>query len=167
MDKTIRELADEYGMSKQAMRYHIKKVPNRCINLYTKNGVKIFTVNPEGQEILRDLLVKRPEKEVENFTGKKVENFYTQEELQDELNALKKLVEILEKENELKQQTIDRLEKRNEEEHKQLMELTSKVGTTLQSLTQGQLADKLIEGKKLIDESAEKAPEKRRWFWRK
>ena len=54
---------------------------------------------------------------------------------------------MLEKENELKQQTIDRLETRNEEEYRPLIELTSKVG----NIKQRQLADKLIEGKKIME----------------
>lgn len=70
-------------------------------------------------------------------------------ESDSELTALKKLVETLEKENELKQQTIDRLVAEKAEEHRQLMTLTGQVGTALQSLTQGQLAEKLIEGAKL------------------
>ena len=59
MDKTIRQLAEEYGMTKQAMQYHIKKLPERCKNFATQKGVKILMINQEGQEILRFLLAKK------------------------------------------------------------------------------------------------------------
>lgn len=84
-----------------------------------------------------------------------------------EVDTLKKMVEMLERENELKQQTIEQLRKEKEEEHQQLMQLTSQVGTTLQALTQGQLADKLIQGKQLNDDlAAVDVPKKKHW-WQK
>src|SRR5699024_11849865 len=81
MDKTIRELAEEYGMTKQAMQYHIKKLPERCKNFATQKGVKILMINQEGQEILRFLLAKKQMEEVTKFGNKEIENFATKEEV--------------------------------------------------------------------------------------
>ena len=60
-----------------------------------------------------------------------------------------------------------------------MLALSDKVGTTWQTITQTQLADKMIEGKKMIDEKttaaadeptaavAEPEPKKKKWlFWK-
>lgn len=82
-----------------------------------------------------------------------------------DVKTLQKMVEMLERENELKQQTIERLLEEKQEDHRQLMRLTEQVGSTLQALTQGQLADKLIAGQKVLADT-EKLKQKKPW-WRR
>lgn len=145
---TVKEMADMLGVSKQAIYKRMTK------------DFQPYVVQVEKTKCLKYEVLKHLS---DNHSTEKVDS-------STELNTLKKLVEVLEKENELKQQTIDRLETRNEEEHRQLMELTSKVGNTLQSLTQGQLADKLIEGKKMMEGVADlqaEAPPKKKHWWQK
>lgn len=125
---TVKEVAEILGVSRQGIYKRMKT----DLSTYV---IEVDNIKCLEYRVLKHLSVNHSTEKVDSST---------------ELNALKKLVEMLEKENELKQKTIERLEERNEEEHRQLMELTSKVGTTLESLTQGQLAEKLIEGKKLL-----------------
>lgn len=82
-----------------------------------------------------------------------------------DVKTLQKMVEMLERENELKQQTIERLLEEKQEDRRQLMRLTEQVGSTLQALTQGQLADKLIAGQKVLADT-EKPKQKKPW-WRR
>lgn len=148
---TVKEVSEILGVSKQAIYKRMSTDLSTYVVLVEKQKCLKY-------EVLKHLSVNHSTQKVEQSA---------------EVESLKKLVEILEKENELKQQTIERLEARNEEEHKHLLELTSKVGNTLQSLTQGQLADKLIEGKKILSEQegvadlqAEAPPKKKHW-WQK
>lgn len=94
-----------------------------------------------------------------------------------DVKTLQKMIEMLERENELKQQTIERLLEEKQEDHRQLMQLTEQVGSTLQALTQGQLADKLIAGQKVLADKdgfdfrsswseVEKPKQKKPW-WRR
>jgi hypothetical protein len=144
---TVKEVSEILGISRQAIYKRMKT----DLSTYV---IEVDNTKYLKYKVLEHFFVNNSTKKVDSST---------------EFKVLKKMVEILEKENELKQQTIERLETRNEEEHRQLIELTNKVGITLQSLTQGQLAAKLIEGKKLIDEANALQDENlKKWyqFWK-
>jgi predicted RNase H-like nuclease (RuvC/YqgF family) len=64
-----------------------------------------------------------------------------------EIDNLKKIINLLEKQLEEKQALVDDWKKRYDDEHNQLLEMTGKVGNALEFVTQTNLADKLIEGK--------------------
>ena len=114
MDKTIKELAEQYGMSKQAISYHIKKLPKECKNFDTKNGVKILMVSPKGQAILEEMLSNKVTKEVENFGGKELIEVKHQLELAElEIKHLKEQLKD-------KSEQINSLHRRLEEAHKLL-----------------------------------------------
>lgn len=114
MDKTIKELAEQYGMSKQAISYHIKKLPKEYKNFDTKNGVKILMVSPKGQEILEEMLSNKVAKEVENFGGKDFDSIKHQLELAElEIKHLQEQVKD-------KSEQINSLHQRLEESHKLL-----------------------------------------------
>ena len=88
-------------------------------------------------------------------------------------------IQALTKELDFKNREIEQLSEENKRLSEQLLALSDKVGTTLQTITQTQLADKMIEGKKMIDEKttaaadeptaavAEPEPKKKkRLFWK-
>lgn len=77
MERTVKELADTYGMSKQAIKYHIDKIPEKYKSFATKNGTKILLINDEGQEFLGNLLTKKQADKKTDFNSKKAENFNT------------------------------------------------------------------------------------------
>ena len=114
MDKTVKELAEQYGMSKQAISYHIKKLPKEYKNFDTKNGVKTLIVNEKGQEILMEMLSNKVSKEVENFGGKEFVEVKHQLELAElEIKHLKEQLKD-------KSEQINSLHRRLEEAHKLL-----------------------------------------------
>ena len=126
---SVAEIANLLGVSRQA----IYKRLSTDLSTYV---VKVDNQNWLKKDVLRHLGV--------NDSTKKVD-------IQPKVDNQTKLIEYLENEVKEKRQEIDEWKKRYEEEHKQLLELTIKVGNTLESVTQTQLADKIIEGKKLID----------------
>lgn len=114
MDKTIKELAEQYGMTKQAISYHIKKLPKEYKNFDTKNGVKILVVSPKGQEILGEMLSNKVAKAVANFGDKELIEVKHQLELAElEIKHLQEQVKD-------KSEQINSLHERLEESHKLL-----------------------------------------------
>lgn len=83
---------------------------------------------------------------------------------------LQKTIELLENELSIKNNQIEDLQRENRRLSSELLNISNKVGDTLQTITQTQLADKMIEGKKLSEEQPEPAdiPEKKKWWkiWR-
>jgi DNA-binding transcriptional MerR regulator len=147
---TVKEAAELLGISKQAVYKRMEKDFQPYVVLVDRQKHLSYKV----LQLISD-----------NHSTKTVDS-------SAEVETLKKLVEILEKENELKQKTIEQLRQQNEEEHRQLMQLTGQVGSALQSFTQGQLADKLIEGRLMMDGEAEADPppmgageKKKSWLW--
>ena len=128
MDKTIKQLADDYGMTKQAMHYHVKKLSKSCINFDSKNGTKILMVNDKGQELLRSWLSKRQTEEVSNFAVK------------NEIIELRHKLEIKELENKNYLEKIELLQKRSEEDKERMDRI-------LKSLDQAQQLQAIAEQK--------------------
>lgn len=52
MDKTVKQIADDYGTSKQSIQYHIKKMPKSYWYFDTKDGIKTVMVNEDGQDYI-------------------------------------------------------------------------------------------------------------------
>ncbi len=114
MDKTIKELAEQYGMSKQAISYHIKKLPKEYKNFDTKNGVKILMVSPKGQEILEEMLSNKVAKEVSNFDSKEFVD------VKHRLEMAELEIKHLQEQIKDKSEQIHSLHQRLEESHKLL-----------------------------------------------
>lgn len=66
-------------------------------------------------------------------------------------DLLRKTVEILEEELKTKNRMITELQNENRELSRELLDLSGKVGNSLQALTQSQLAERMIEGKKTTE----------------
>lgn len=114
MDKTVKELSEQYGMSKQAISYHIKKLPKEYKIFDTKNGVKTLIVNEKGQEILREMLSNKVSKEVENFGSKELV------EIKHQLELAELEIKHLQEQIKDKSEQINSLHQRLEEAHKLL-----------------------------------------------
>lgn len=141
---SVKEVAELAGVSVQAIYQRMEK------------DFKPYVVEVEKRKWLKYSVLKHL---ADKDSSKKVETC-------KEVEILEKMVEMLEKENELKQSTIDSLNARLEEEHKHLLDLTDKVGSTLQIVTQTQLAGKLIQGQQQMSDVEE--VEKKHWwnFWK-
>ena len=128
--KTIKILADEMGVSKTAIRKWMSPDFREKYTETLENGV--IMVSEEGANILKTKCT-RYRKSVE--TPKTTEN---------------QLPETLETESiAWYQEQLSKAWEQNQVLQQQLIELSGKVGTSIESLSQGQLAEKLIEGKKL------------------
>ena len=138
MGITIKQLADELGVSKTAIR---KKIAN--LGLQTslqKNGNK-FTVDEKGEESIRQAF-----SETRTETGSQTK---TQTDTQTENPIVSVMIEMLQKELDTKNEQIAELQKSLDQSQK------------LQAMTMQKL-EVLEDNQMTVD-----APKKRRWFWQR
>lgn len=91
MDKTVKELADAYGVTKQAINYHIKKLSKDSIKFDSK-GTKL--ISEQGQKELDKILSKEVSKEVPNFGSKDFDTERYIKSLEEQVAYLKKQIDI-------------------------------------------------------------------------
>lgn len=144
MEKTVKELAEQYGMSKQAIQYHIKKLPKEYKNFDTKNGVKVLLVSQKGQEILSEMLSNKVTKEVENFGGKELV------EVKHQLELAELEIKHLQEQIKDKSEQINSLHERLEESHK--------------LIDQAQQLQAIAENKIALLEQKEEPKEQKKWW---
>lgn len=147
MSKTIKQLADELGVSKQAVMYRIKKIEatkeNGCLST-KENGVLVVSLAVES-------LVK------EAFNGNDRQTFGDKQPTKENGVFGGEIIRIL-------QDTITVLQGQLTIKDKQIEELTATVKNLSQSINadrHSELANKLIDGKpKLIEDGSTKP---KRW----
>ena len=149
MDKTVKQLADEFGLSKQAIQYHIKKLPKTCWYFDTKNGTKIVMVKPEGQDYIYAQASKKAA-----INGVKIATNLELLEIQHKLN-------MAELENQNYKERLETLEKQNKEQGQ-------RIDTLLQLVDQAQQLQAIAEQKiKLLEQKQEDPPieePKKKWW---
>lgn len=69
MEKTIKEIADELGISKQALRKHIDKLPTTCVSIGSNRTIFI---NTNGQEILKTIVSTKVTTQVPTSDNSKI-----------------------------------------------------------------------------------------------
>lgn len=156
MSKTLKQLADEIGVSKQAVAYRIKQLETDKKNgilAVKENGVLVVSLAAEN-------LIKSAfaEKDRQTFGAKEPPKDHQKES--DILAVL--------------QATIDTLNNQLAIKDNQIAELTATVKAQAQSINaerQKELAGKFIEGKRFIDGGEDPAkpetPQKKKWkFWK-
>ena len=135
-DKTVKEVADMIGVTKQTVQYHLKSLPE---NYTTKSDKNIIYIKPLGQKALIDKIDKRkqssvdkePTKEtVEN--DKEIEHFKAQIKEKDQqiaqlLESQKQLQKLIENPQVLTLQANQKIEK---------LELTLKDDEELNTINQ-------------------------------
>lgn len=61
---TVKEIANKYKVSKQTVFFHIKKLSNDCYQIDDKGT---YRITEKGQQILDEILSKKPSKDTVNF----------------------------------------------------------------------------------------------------
>lgn len=160
--KTIKQIADELGVTKQAVSYRLKQLEEE--NNHQKNQ-KVLAVKDNGilvVSLVGEALIKSA------FSNKA----HQKENIDLPPNGHQKEDDILV----VLKTTIDTLQEQLAVKDKQIAELTETVKTQAQSINadrQNQLAGTLIEGKQMIednfyDDKVEELPRKKRWqFWKR
>lgn len=156
---SIAEFAKRAGVSRQAVYNRLDKdLSSYC---QVDNGKK--TLNIKALELFE------PEKMSSNLSTK----VSTDTALVDTIKLLQKTVDLLEGELKIKDDQIADLQKENQKLSQELLSLSGKVGNSLEAIVQSQLADRMIEGQRMVnqmeqeDSELDTAEEKKWWqFWK-
>ena len=159
MGKTIKQLADEIGVSKQAIQKRLIREPLcTTVQPYIEivNGVKYIDV--VGEDLIKTAFLKSKKTDVHtdvgiDKNGKSMDGMgvYTPivEVLQNTIDTLKGQLEVKDRQIAVQQEQIERLQSEleverqcNKESNDKLFSLTEQVGDSLRHLSIGQAADK-------------------------
>lgn len=140
MDKTVKQISDDYRTSKQSIQYHIKKMPKSYWYFDIKDGIKTVMVNEDGQDYI---YAKMTKKITDNSIKLATKNDYL--ELKHKLN-----MKELENKNYLEQLEI--LKQQNEEQRQ-------RIDTLLKLVDQAQQLQAIAENKIKMLEQKETPPE--------
>lgn len=149
---SIKEFAELAGVSVQA----VYKRLNNQLNPYIKLVENRKMLKKSALYEVYGIKVEQP---IQPNHSTNSTEYSTKVESVETVKLLQKTVEILENELKIKNQQIETLQKENSELSRQLLELSGKVGDSLQGIVQTQLADKMIEGKKILTHSDQEKPE--------
>ena len=155
MELTIKQLADEIGVSKTAIR---KKIENLGLRSSLRKNGNQFVIDEKQQSLIKSAFLNETETESQTKT---------QTGSRTETETVSDLVSVLKQELDAKNRQIEELMAENKKLNEELIEVSKKMGDSLAALTQGNLADKLIEGQKAMNEvaiSSEKKSIFKKWF---
>lgn len=155
MDKTIKQIADELGVSKTAVR---KQIANLGLRLSLRKTANQFAID-EKQEAL---IIQAFQRKSQTKPQTKIAN--QSETVSDSVSTL---VSMLQKELDAKNRQLEEKDRQLEAKDRQINELTAAVKTQAESINathQTELAGKLIEGQQLIGSEADSAQPKKKGF---
>lgn len=164
MGKTIKQIAEELGVSKQAVHQKRKsKELSTRLQSFTSIVDGVVYISVDGENIIKQAFSKNNRKLVDDNLSSTVDGVVDGKKNLNEVEFLRKQVEQLQCE-------LEREREHNREKDKQLLATLAKLADTQSALATGQaaqkqseLADKLIEGKQIIN-----SPEKKKkswWIW--
>lgn len=164
MSKTIKELAEELGVSKQAISYHIKKLEkefNRQDLVVKENG--ILSVNKIAEKLIISAFSENKDRQKEN------DILSVQKST---LNELKKQLKYKENYIQNQQERIIFLEHQMYEKDILVKELNKRLGETNQMLSDSQFLlrseqEKYLKLENTLRELTEKLQKKSFDFWKK
>lgn len=107
MDRTIKEIADVFGVSKQAVRQRINKLPSGCYYIGDNNTIH---VTEEGFNMLKDK-VSRQSTKADTKVDTSLEALIKQLDIKDkQIEELQKLLDQQQQLNAMQQQKLLQLE---------------------------------------------------------
>lgn len=132
-DKTVKEVAEMLGVTKQTVQYHLKSLPT---NYTTKSDKNIIYIKPLGQKALSDKIDKRKQFSVDKETvktDKEIAHYKEQIKEKDQqisqlLESQKQLQKLIENQQVLTLQANQKIEKLELtfKDNKDEMDITSK-----------------------------------------
>ncbi|MCR4720090.1 MAG: hypothetical protein K5768_10725 [Firmicutes bacterium] len=156
MSKTIKQIAEELGVSKQAVHQKRKsKELSSTLQPFTSTVDGVVYISVEGENLIKQAFLKKDRKRVDDEFTPKVDGSFTPLE-NSEIIFLRGQIEKLQTE-------LEKEREHNREKDKQLLETLNKLAESQAALSAGQaadkqkaLAEKIIEGKKqMVDREQE------------
>jgi len=166
--KTIKQIADEIGVSKQAIFYKINKEPlSKELESLTSKENGVLMVSLDGEKLIKKSFIgKTTVKENDSLTPKENTSF-------DGLLMAKNTIKILEKELEEKNKQLQNKDTLIEQQQKNINDLTVALENTTKSLNAAQLLHAGTIQKQLVEEvnlskNDNEIETKKKWweFWK-
>lgn len=162
MAKTIKQIADELGVSKQAVR---NKIANLGLSDKVETTANRIMVN-EKQERLIKSAFSRNESQTANRKSVS-ENSESFRLVADMFSAMEKQLEAKDQQIAELQSELEKEREHNRQKDQQLMEALSALSVGQAADKQKQLADKLIEGQRLVSSTDPAEPKKKKRWWQR
>lgn len=154
MSKTIKQIAEEIGVSKTAVR---KQIINLGLQSSLQKNANRFAIEKKEEMLIRTVFDEKSETKIGNQTETKTQtaNHEVCDSVDGEIRFLRSQVEKLQTE-------LEKEREHNREKDKQLLDVLNKLAESQAALSAGQaadkqkaLAEKIIEGKQQLDENEE------------
>lgn len=153
--KTIRQIADEIGVSKTAVN---KQIANLGLRSGLRKNGNQFAIDEHQEALIKEAFSEKSQTEIENQTQTK-----TQTKTQTENHEVSDLVCVL-------QATIDTLQGQLEVKDRQIEKLTEalvaaqQTAAAAQALHAGTIQQQLLTGEAGADQQGQEPEQKRGWF---
>ena len=153
--KTIRQIADEIGVSKTAVN---KQIANLGLRSGLRKNGNQFAIDEHQGALIKEAFSEKSQTEIENQTQTK-----TQTKTQTENHEVSDLVCVL-------QATIDTLQGQLEVKDRQIEKLTEalvaaqQTAAAAQALHAGTIQQQLLTGEAGADQQGQEPEQKRGWF---
>lgn len=146
MSKTVKQIADELGVSKQAVHQKRKsKELSTALQPFTSTVDGVVYISVDGENLIKQAFLKNDRKQVDGKLSSTVDGSFTHPE-DSEIVFLRGQVEKLQAE-------LEKEREHNREKDKQLLDTLNKLAESQAALAAGQaadkqkaLAEKIIEG---------------------
>ena len=153
MSKTVKQIADELGVSKQAVHQKRKsKELSTALQPFTSTVDGVVYISVDGENLIKQAFLKNDRKQVGGKLSSTVDGSFTPPK-DSEVIFLRGQVEKLQAE-------LEKEREHNREKDRQLLDTLNKLAETQSLLAAGTAADKqkalvekAIEGKQLSDET--------------
>lgn len=164
MSKTVKQIADELGVSKQAVHQKRKsKELSTALQPFTSTVDGVVYISVDGENLIKQAFLKSERKQVDGKLSSTVDSSFTPPE-DSEVVFLRGQVEKLQAE-------LEKEREHNREKDKQLLETLNKLAESQAALSAGQaadkqkaLAEKIIEGSKQLSDEEPKAAAPQSFF---
>lgn len=160
--KTIREIAEEIGVTKQAVHQKRKKEPlSTSLQPFTSTVDGVVYISVDGEKLIKQAFNSRSVNETVNDVYTSVDGSFTPSftVVDGVLEVLKEQLEV--KDNQIKEQQNQLMEK-----EKQITELTSAIDNMTQTLKASQMLHAGTMQQNLIEEKTDVEAEKKSFFSR-
>lgn len=152
MSKTVKQIADELGVSKQAVHQKRKsKELSIALQPFTSTVDGVVYISVDGENLIKQAFLKNDRKQVDGKLSSTVDGSFTPLE-DSEIVFLRGQVEKLQAE-------LEKEREHNREKDRQLLETLNKLAESQAALSAGQaadkqkaLAEKIIEGSKQLSD---------------
>ncbi|WP_088839401.1 helix-turn-helix domain-containing protein [Listeria sp. ILCC792] len=104
VNKTIKELAEEFGVTKQTIQYHLRSLSTKET---TKNDKGYILIKPDGQRVLKEKIQMKGNKKVGKKTDKETISLSVLELLENQLNEANSQLKEKDKQLETMQKLLD------------------------------------------------------------